>query len=312
MRRNGWIWAIICALLLSGCQLAQPEAEGVAEDRFCGFYAVPFRWNLDGTMSENFYDNPYLTVYGQDSLDLGDFGSFSIDREVLFAEKEAGGHRVVFPGMPEGYSLFYYTYEDENGLVDALQSDMGPGEEGTHIKVTDEGQEVSISGVIYCGPPVGAPDNWLESPMEIAWMTYRVWETADGRIYLDGSGNSYSAAGFTMSENHSWTYTENGETVKNDSVTVKVSFKTVPRLERLTVYQYDRDNKLLRADEVALEEQLPAFACLPETAWVVVEEVNAEGTVHTAYDLTEEGISHGVVLLDEAGKGSYTQLEISV
>ena len=337
MRRNLFAVLMVCALLLSGCQLAQPEAELVGEDHFCGFYVVPFRRNPESPLNEgdvydsaapsqrksedtlteyNFYDNPNLTAYGKESLNLGDYGSFSMDREVLFAEETPEGHGLVFPGMPEGYSLFHYTYEDEHGSVSAVQSDMGPGEEGTHITVTDKGQEISVSGVIYMGPPLGASEDWLEEPMEIVWRAYRVWETADGRVYLDGSGNSYStgATGISSSmwEDHSFTYQENGETVKTDTITVKVTFQTVPRPERLSVYQYDENSALLGTEEIALGEELQKFTCLPGTAWVVVEEGNTDGAVHTAYDLTEEGVFHEVILLDEAGRGRYAQLEITV
>ena len=312
MKRKNILWLFLCTLLLSGCQLARPEAAESQEDRFCGYYVVPYARSSDGYWGDDFYDNPNLTAYGTDSVQLDGFGSFSFDREVLFADREAGGHRIVFPGMSEGYSMIWYTYTDENGNhVNAFQTDMAPDEEGVNHKVTDEGQEVSFGGVIYGGPPVGAPENWREFQPDTVWTAYRVYETEDDRIYIDGTGNSFgNGSGISFWEEHTSSYSENGETVESFSITAKLSFREAPRLERLTVYQYGADNVLLRADDMPLQEDIPPLTCQSGATWVVVEEVNPHGVTHTAYDLTEEGVSHSVVILDDAGVGRYTELQI--
>ena len=313
MRRKLYGFLACTLLLLSGCQLARPEAAPEEpEDRFCGFYVVPYELKPDGSWDSGFYDNPYLSAYGTDNIQVDGLGTFAIDREVLFAEQSAGGHRITFPGMPEGYSLIYYTYTDENGNhITAIQSDMAPGEEGNQIKETDEGSEVFIEGILYGGPPIGTPENWRELRADVIWRAYRVFETADERIYIDGSGNGYdNGSGISFWEDHSSSYAENGETVKSFSSTAKVSFLEAPRLERLTVYQYDADNALLRNDDIPLREELRPLKCQSAAAWVVVEERSSDGVTHTAYDLTDEGVSHSVILLDDAGVGSYTELQI--
>ena len=77
--------------------------------------------------------------------------------------------------------------------------------------------------------------------------------------------------------------------------------------------QFDDTNTLLQADELALREDMPEVACLPETAWALVEEQSADGTVRTAYsagaDSGEEPVArHTVILLDRDGLGTAAEL----
>ena len=303
--------ALVLSLCLSGCSLARPEKEKDYEDVFCGFYAVAEQMDAEGQIRSDFYDNPALEVYGSESMKLDGIGNVAFDREVLFGVTDEAGN-VTFPGMKKGYRLLLYTYNENGYPVSAVQSDMGPGEEGTQIKHTDEGAYMSASGVIYVGPPLGAGPDWLEQDTGTIWTLYRVYQTRDGRFYMDGSGNSYGGAGgMTVNEDQTYRRTENGETAEETTVSFTVEVRQVERLERLTVYQHGADGAPLGAEEVPLSDPMPEFRCAPGTAWVVVEESYANGSrKHTAYDLGEEAVSHGVVLLDDAGCGSYTSLSI--
>lgn len=313
MRRKLLATLLACTVLaLTGCQLARPEVAGPDQDRFCGFYIM--HYNSFEEENQAFYGNPHLTAYGQDSVDVEGIGALPVDRMVLFAQKD--GYDWVFPGLEGGYSLFVYRYTASYGQVTGIQSNMGPGD-GWYTTETDEGKSDAFSGVIYYGPPVGAEADWGEpataETAEIGpyWQVYRVWETADERIYIDDSGSSYAGkpTGWTFSEDHTYAETLGGGTTRY-TVSVKVSIEAAPRLERLTIYQYGADNALLRTGDVPLGAELPELVCAPGTTWVVVEETGPDGTVHTAYDLTGEARLHPVVLLDDAGLGTYTTLTI--
>ena len=303
--------ALVLSLCLSGCSLARPEKEKDYEDVFCGFYAVAEQMDAEGQIKSGFYENPNLEVYGSESMNLDGIGNVAFDREVLFGVTDEAGN-VTFPGMKKGYRLLLYTYNENGYPVSAVQSDMGPGEEGTQIKHTDEGAYMSTSGVIYLGPPLGAGPDWSEQDTGTIWTLYRVYQTRDGRFYMDGSGNSYGGAGgMTVNEDQTYRSTRNGETEEETTVSITVEVRQVERLERLTVYQHGTDGALLGTEDVALSDPMPEFRCAAGTAWVVVEESYANGSrKHTAYDLGEEDISHGVVLLDDAGCGSYASLSI--
>lgn len=330
MKRKFVILLTVLSLLsAAGCRLARPEKERQTDladgDRFCGFYVVPYKDYGSNTPDEggmvrvtpgDFYDNPNLTAYGTDPIDVEGIGTVDMERKVLFARDPAGNGDPVFPGMPKGYYLIAYqckSREDAQGFsyVSAIACNMAPGEKTNSIVSQDEGDEQTVSGTIYYGPPANAAEDWWElQDSGIVWRAYPVWETADERLYLDGSGDSYRGPGnFGFHSTYTYSHSENGKT-SSDTITADVSIKAVPRAERLTVYQYDGENSLLSAINVPLSPHLPDFACEPDAAWVVVESVNTNGALHTAYDLAEEEIWYDMVLLDEEGLGAWTQLHI--
>lgn len=301
MRKYKWLLLALGALLLAGCSLARAEDGTAAGDRWIGFYV------MRETGREQFYDNPYLTEYGSSTLETEKYGGFSIPRKVLMAVQEDQGYR--FPGMEGGFTLFSVRREEEYGPSIEMVSNMGPGDMTAFTHVSDTGSEECISGTVYEGRPLNAADGGPDGD-HLMWTGYRVYQTPAGEVYLDGSGNSYSGpCGFT--ETQTYTYTEDGGTVKEYKMTAKVTIEAVPRLEKLVVTQYDKNNAVLRTSEPDLEEA--EVICEADAAWVLVEEVNEEGAVHTAYDMPDEAgetVYHDFAVLDDDGVGKPGQLRI--
>lgn len=292
---------LLFLLLLTGCSLAQPETENPAAERFVGFYVVP--------VSRDTWDqNPALTDYGSWTADT-EYGKISIPKQILAAEKQDG--QYTFPGL-EGYSLFLLTGTNADGSIySEAVSDMAPSEEGMQVHQTDGGTSNLISGVIYTGPPEGAGPDWDQYQEHTYFTAYRVYQAPNGMVYLDGSGSRFAEGG-SYFETQSHTVTENGKT-SADSLEVKVTVKNTPRLEHLIVTQFDAQNTSLSSEDLALREDLPEIRCLPETAWLLVEEQSAEGTVRTVYNKPESGeepVYHTVVLLDDSGMGYTADLQI--
>ena len=199
----------------------------------------------------------------------------------------------------------------------AIQSDMSPGE-GQTVHSSDEGTAESASGVIWWGPPLDAAADFDPdaSPHSI-WHGYNVYETSDGQVYLDGTGNSYGGAGSGMgfSSDAAYTYTENGETRK-DSISVSVSVKYTPRLTALRVVEFDGDSNVVNITALPLTGDLPALVPAADTAFLIVEEESADGVKRTFYaagDFTDGAQYHEVILLDEEGRGHgvYLTMEIA-
>lgn len=310
-RRSRWLALILALLSLAGCSLARSEVVGPeGGDRFVGFFVVPLRQYGEDAFSAS----PYKEEYGAFSAETERFGAVSFPREVLFAEEDGTG-KFTFPGIEEGYRLFVYRdYEDgSQGGVNyavAVASDMAPGGESNQCKYTDEGISEIVSGTLYYGPPLGAED-WDPYVNRVIWQYYRVYQTPEGRVYIDGSGDSAAGpmAGYTAEETR--TRTENGKSY-TDVVRVTVNMEAVRRLERLTVIQFGADNSVLRTDDLPLTgEELPEVLCEEGTGWVLVEERGGEETVRTVYNVPEEEpVSHRVVLLDEAGLGRTAGLTV--
>lgn len=309
MKKSKLLLWILAALLLAGCSLAQPEQEAEQEDRFVGFYVVRENEERNGG---GFYNNPHLIEYGSNTVELDGYGSFNVPDMVLFAEEDAVGN-PVFPDL-EGYSLYILngTYADGSGYTKVV-SNMAPGEAGPNITVTDEGTENILSGTVYEGPPLGDED-WDAYEDRNIWIAYRVYQTSDGRAYLDGGGNSFTGGsgktGYT--ETQTYTYAENGETKKTDTIKVSLSLQMIPRLEKLVVTQFGENNAILQSDDLNLQNDRPELHCLPETAWVLVEEVSSEGTERTVYDPPEgeDPVTHDYVPLDDEGLGHMAYLNI--
>ena len=311
--RNKWLCLLLAAALTAltaGCSLARPEREAAQEDRWIGFYVV---YNPPGSYDNIFNSNPHLTELGTESLDAGKYGSLTIPREVLLGEEDPDTGDIVFPGL-EGYSLFIRHKQEDSGYVTAIQSDMSPGE-GQTVHSSDEGTAESASGVIWWGPPLDAAADFDPdaSPHSI-WHGYNVYETSDGQVYLDGSGNSYGGAGSGMgfSSDAAYTYTENGES-RTDSISVSVWVSYTPRLTGLRVVEFAGDNSVVNTTDLPLTEDLPALVPTADTAFLIVEEESAEGVKRTLYpasDWAEGATYHEVVLLDQAGCGHGVYLTI--
>lgn len=309
MRKSKILLFLSAVLLLTGCSLARAE-EAVSTsmgDRLAGLYLV---YTADGSRDE-FYSNPNLEEYGSMEAETQQFGTLSFPQQALFAAEDAAGN-YIFPGLENGYSLFLLEKEEEYGHVSEMVCNMAPGETANNITATDEGTTNTISGTVYFGPPPGA-ENWDSYAANGIWTCYRVYQAPDDRVYIDGSGNSFSGGGgFGYSESQTNTFTENGEATTS-SLTVNVKVESVSRMKKLVVTQFDRNNAVIRSDDLALRDDLPEITPDPAAAWVLVEEIGPECTVRTVYNVPsadEDPVSHQLVLLDDDGLGHVAYLRI--
>ena len=241
MRRRVKLLWVLAALLLTGCSLARPEAGRQGEDPWVGFYVVPTLGHAD-----RFHDNPYVERYGTAQMEAAGLGPVDFPREVLLAVED-GPDRWIFPGMEGGYSLFLLRTplppEERVGserldMCVSVVSNMAPGQ-GLSISSSDQGESSAVSGVIYYGPPLDAGD-WDPYGSGIVWDIYRVYQTADGRPYLDGSCSSVGGP-MTYTDEQTVTRTADGRQYR-DVLTVSVTVAAAPRLERLVVTQFGADN----------------------------------------------------------------------
>ena len=304
MKKSKFLLLALLVLVLTGCSLARAEAAPENEDRWVGFYVVPTQGYDSG-----FYDNPYLEEYGSDTVKTEEFGTLTFSRDVLFAVEDETGN-YTFPGMETGFSLFYVDKVEEYGPCTKVVSNMGPHEDGVALTYQDERSSITISGTVYCGPPLGVTD-WNAHEDGTIWHLFRVYETADERVYINGDGDSTNGPmGHTRTETRTGAW--NGETVQDETFSAAVSIEAVPRMERLVVTQFDENNAIVQSEDMSLRNDRSEVRCLAETAWVLVEEISRSGTERTVYSVPEEAdpVSHDYVLLDDDGYGYLAYLNI--
>lgn len=290
------VFAIVAALA-SGCALAQPER--TPQDRFAGFYLVASQG-----YDTHFYDNPNLTQAGEESVDLGTLGVHGVPRQVLYAGEDGS-----FPGL-EGFPLYCLELEDDYGPVTKIVSTMS--DEDNQVNVSDEKTETVLSGKVFAGPPEGENAGLNLSGSGIIWHAYRVYQDAQGRAYLDGSGNSFNGYA-SMSESYTQTVTVDGD-AQSETVRVTVTVEEARRLRSVSLLQYREDGSLLARERLDLIQSPIGVQWLPEAVWAVVEECSSDQVRRTAYNRPQAGeelvVYHTLILLDERGVGRPTELRL--
>lgn len=315
-RTNKIIFLLVCAaLLLFACSfdLAQPERRSPEQDQFIGFHLVYGKMPQAVDMSSPGWEEQIpdaleqdysgWTEYGSETWQLDGVGSVDVPRMILIGEKE--GSRYVFPGL-EGKNCFLAIEPGEDGSHTITgYTDMADAS----LSVGDGKQ--SLSGTVYFGPPLD-DRHWNTEDYDYAWTAYRVYQMEDGAVYLTGAGNSYGGVGgFTVSEKSQWTTTENGSS-STSSLEVTFSITSIPRLDRLAIKQYDKNDQLLQTD-VLTQEQAPGFGnglhltLEPQAAYVLAVETDVDGnvqrTVHQPGQYGEGTIYFTSWFLDESGMG---------
>lgn len=192
----------------------------------------------------------------------GNWSSYA-GRQVLWGVKT--GDCYEFPGLPGKNCFLEWLYEGGEPCLSSC-SQLAD----TFLTM---GDKQSITATLYSSAEV--------------LRFFRVYQTADGRIYLDGSGNGYSGAvgGFAVTEDRTWTERSGDAVTREESFHIEVSVKEPPAVVEAAV-------KCFSSGDALLEEQIfdgsgeGTEVALPVgTAWVLVEERSAEGavarTVHT-------------------------------
>lgn len=202
----------------------------------------------------------------------GNWSSYA-GKRVLWGVKN--GDYYEFPGLPGKNCFLEWLYEGGEPCLSSC-SQLAD----TYLTM---GDKQSITATLY-------------SSAELLRF-FRVYQTADGRIYLDGSGNGYSGAGdgFAVTEDRTWTERTGDAITREESFHIEVAVKEPPAVVEAAV-------KCFGAEDTLLEEQIfdgsgeGAEVVLPAgTAWVLVEERTGEGTVaRTVHTPGDEEDTHTV------------------
>lgn len=295
------ILAAALLILALDMKLAQPERRSPGQNNFIGFFLAYENF------SENTRDESAWTEYGSETTYISGLGRVNFPHRVLIAETE--DDKYTFPGM-EGYNCFLALYTDEYG-EQYLRGHDNLAE--SHLTINNN--DHSLTGTVYHGPALD-DHAWNTSEYGFGWTAYRVYQSPEGMVYIDGTGNSYGGVGgFGFSEKVEQTTTINGEKTTS-TLEVSVKLEAIPRLESVTINQFDEADQLLRTDVLtaqqaaALEGGALTLNLDDNTAYAVIIKNNADGSsqreihnvvvsgsraIHfTSWFLKDNGMGYGV------------------
>lgn len=282
---------VLLLVLLWPVTLAQPEAQNPAQDRWVGYYMV-----LHPTADYNF---------GKDWETYG-------DRKILNAQRQSDG-RYAFTDL-EGYALFFEFLpptdpEDPYSATVGFQSGVAGAVHNTLI--TDQGNTEELSGTLYFGPSATPSPGGLGYD----WTACLVYQRADSSLYLT-DGRSFYGDGFTFRQETTYTSALNGNSAQ-DTLSVELRTKMIPRLESCTFFQLDENGALL-AQTTLTEAEALALADgsyeLPLTAGtdciLVRRDEERDGRTYTTLSRQSDGsFTEELWFLDELGVGVQITLQ---
>ena len=273
-----------CVLCLSGCSLAREEVVSKEADRLVGVYLTA---EYPDSNDEHWVESGTVTANTE-------FGEIDLPKRILPAEFDPETKTFLFPGL-DGYALFEATVRDGEDVYTTSQSDLMDGT--FHVTTTDFGDSFELSGTLYVEKGRG----------DGTWTANRVYQSADGLVYLDGSGNSYSGStgSFSSKLEQTQNTTVNG---KEEEIFTKVEFTIAPigRLQKLLVHQYNAAGDRIDTRELCVTAEDQEVIWAADAAWAVVEEQFPDEVKRTAYDCPKDGaeeIIHSAIVLNEAHVG---------
>ena len=232
------MFVLTTAVLLGGCSLAKEDAANdSSKDRMIGAFITDEYLDL-------YNERLYATIDKQGSKDPADW-------DISF-------------GDVKGINFFSICWEDDSKeeTTSLVESD-GIYDVNTDYHITDEGENVELSGTIYMLP--GQIDS------NTSYFVNPVYQTEDGRIYVvsepggSTSGNTSEGQQFAITISDETTVTGNGSIVtgniKMGKTTVTVRLSVVYEPVKVTLYQMNKDNRVLQKDEYTpgkLPEKLKA------------------------------------------------------
>ena len=259
--KNKLLALTLCLLTLSGCSLADPDL-GEAK--------------LPDSLPQQ--PDPLVgVVITREHLDLWD--PMTGDQKLYAVPGEDG--RMEFD-LPGSISFFTYEYDHPAGRTTAV-ANTGVSGAGPHIKSTDEGESVELTGTLYVP----------ESSGTICFYFNPVYQAEDDSLYLmAGQGTALSGDnGEGMSFSHDMSATEtitvNGKK-QTRSCSVKVTAEVVSVPTEIRMLHMDAAGNLIFTQSWQ-PGQVPEHVALHrDCAWAVLEQVKPEYADRTLYNFGDK------------------------
>ncbi|MDO5400262.1 MAG: hypothetical protein Q4F17_04675 [Eubacteriales bacterium] len=275
-----FLMLLAASVLLSGCQLARPEAQAPAKDRLAGVLVTTEHLDL---FDMEAYLNDHINDIGPGDHVVSDTAGYEgrIYGELTQTGRHEDGaakYEVSFPEV-EGYfwvdlrcsasglwepdGEYYWNSTGNGGLYDLKSG----------ISSTDRGEESTLELTVAY---------WQDGP--VTMFCNPIYQTADGKIYVtSGSGLSGDLAlggKMTQTLTNTVTTTVDGES-RTDSTTVMVHAIHALPTEELRLVQLDEQYRILAENDYK-KGSFPASLNLePGAVCLIVQTTDGQTTTRT-------------------------------
>lgn len=262
---------LTAALLLSGCQLAKPEAKEPSKpDMLVGVFLT--------TEPLNMPDPEVLLNESIGALQRG---------ETVISNSDPGRHYATFTETTtDGVTTGTYSFPGLEGTLLASVQITPNGSNGYwSSSITEgicdvsighhsreDGFSLTLNGTVYVVK---------DYPGDLVFYHNPVFQDSEGNIYVtQGDSISFASdlAGSTSHKiNASTTFTE-GETEVSFTSEIVVRIEAADPAEKIVIVQMSKDNKLLKTEEYT-KSAIPEAVDTGSAEYIIVEEYASDGSI---------------------------------
>ncbi len=260
MNKKKLIVTMIMMLLLTGCSLAKPEKMVSDDNRMVGVFITI------GEENQIVEDDTWTTL-GTEELTV-DVGTFEVDKKVLIGTYDKKEDTYRF-GNHQGFVCMEIRDTTKDYPAFSTISDLEDVfvEKSSNMKDEDKfDTEVMLEATLYL------PETLQDKNLRF----YNIFQSKDGTIFLDGTGNSLDGATDDGKFNVTYEY-KNGEG-ETDKIDVHVKFKLFKNSKEIFINQYDAQGNLLERKSLGLPKENATIAGVKDASFAIVEEVNDDGS----------------------------------
>ncbi|MBQ4638155.1 MAG: hypothetical protein IJB92_05395 [Clostridia bacterium] len=277
---------VMIVMTTCACSLADPDAqENKARDTLIGVYVTYEHLDL--------FDNEKYIQDNLDNLIAGkEMGGNTSDYQgKLYAEliqreltDKNGNKKYMTEYSFEGFGgmeFFVPLYNDQDGDYYASTQSDGISDAKMHVKSTDEGDFIELSGTIY----------FEADKKDRTFYMNPVYQQADGNVYaVTGNGMSMNCDGSGVSSStkleEKLTQNDNGN-VSGRGADIEITFTSIDRPKGAEIVIMDKEDNEIKSMEMDFGEPLETIY-VPDSAEYIVVKQNES---IAAYDRNEEYIS---------------------
>jgi len=285
-----FITALLFCFLLTGCQLAKPDAEQtVQEDRLIGVLIT--REYLDLFDAEGYFNDNVNKILSGGEISSEEQAAYQgrlyaqLEDQVTINEdgEEIHHHEYVFPGI-EGYPHFVARIITDTDDYVAATSDPSISSGKLNLNYSDTGESIEFSGTLYVSTDAGQLTHYINP----------VYQDAEGRVYAttgNGMSADFNADGMRHSTNFNVdsSFTEDG-TTKTYHFNYEITVEAMTPATEIRLLQMNEQHEILSTQHYKPGEMPTDLTPEADTAYLIVEQQEKDGITRQLLDYGDETI----------------------